>query len=68
MRFKPYWELTYKEKFFRTLWMTPFVILFHFIPEKLFAFFIPKSILVSIIWVIFIWQIVYTYKKWKRSY
>ncbi|KEF35829.1 hypothetical protein M670_05005 [Schinkia azotoformans MEV2011] len=63
---KPYWKLTYKEKFYRTLWMIPLIILSHFIPEKIFVF-VPKSIFLILIWIIFTVQLIYTYKQ-KNKY
>lgn len=63
---KPYWELSYKEKFYRTLWMTPLNIITHFMPEKIFVL-LPKASFLVGVWLIFILQLIYTYKKWKLS-
>jgi hypothetical protein len=60
-----YWRLSYRRKFIRTLWMIPFllaaIILIFVSPLK-----IVYAVVVSIILlVIFLIQLIYTYKKWK---
>lgn len=59
-------ELNYKEKFIRTLIITPFAIIACF----LCPFFLRKAYaIMSIITIIvvLIWQLVFTYTKWKNG-
>lgn len=62
-----YWNLSYRRKFIRTLWLLPFMIiviilLFYFDIRTLFA------VLLTILLVVgFIIQTIYTYKKYKAS-
>lgn len=60
-----YWNLSYRRKFLRTLWMTPF-----FIFAIILGWVEFKSVLVTAIFTILgvgieITQVIYTYKKWK---
>lgn len=62
-----YWRLSYRRKFIRTLWMIPFLLV-----AIVLIFVSPRNIIypvaVSIIlFVIFLVQLIYTYKKWKRT-
>ena len=62
-----YWNLSYRRKFIRTLWLLPIVIiaiilLFYFHGRTLFA-----VLLTILLVVVFIIQTIYTYKKHKAS-
>lgn len=62
-----YWKLSYRRKFIRTIWMTPFVALAIF-----FLFYFHKSLLVSFILtitliIVYVIQLLYTYHKWKNT-
>lgn len=61
-----YRRLSYRRKFIRTIWMTPFAALVIFI-----LFYFQKSLLVSFVITIIIvitdvMQLSYTYHKWKN--
>lgn len=59
-------ELNYKEKFIRTLIITPFSIIlciaFHIFLRPYYA--IPA---ITVVTITLIWQLIYTYKKWKSG-
>ena len=60
-----YWKLSYRRKFIRTLWMIPFaivavIILFSTNIEYIFALLTTMLLIV-----VFVIQLVYTYKKYK---
>lgn len=59
-------ELNYKEKFIRTLIITPFAI----IACILCPFFLRKTYAIMsiiVIIVVLIWQLIFTYTKWKNG-
>lgn len=66
--FEPiYWNLSYRRKFIRTLWMIPFVIL-----AIMLIWATWKSVLITSIFAVAmicgeIIQASYTYKKWKNT-
>lgn len=60
---KSYWELSYKGKFIRTLWMVPVTILILLI---LFKISTPFTIASAVfLFVLLIAQLIYNYTKWK---
>jgi hypothetical protein len=61
-----YWNLSYRRKFIRTLWMAPLIItLIGFIIFSGNNMFITRiAPILSII--LYIWQLTYTYNKWKK--
>ncbi|MBZ4670747.1 MAG: hypothetical protein JG769_1051 [Oscillospiraceae bacterium] len=62
-----YWRLSYRRKFIRTLWMTPFLlgtIILIFVSPLNIVYAVAISI---ILLVIFLIQLIYNYKKWKRT-
>ncbi|HAR87050.1 MAG TPA: hypothetical protein DCR69_15120 [Clostridium sp.] len=62
-----YWNLSYRRKFIRTLWQTPIclslIVFTILIGDNLFINRISPLLLV----IIYIWQLIYTYNKWKKS-
>ncbi len=61
-----YWKLSYRRKFIRTLWMTPFAII-----AIVLMFLADRSILINtvlslLIAVMYFIQLIYTYVKWKK--
>lgn len=62
-----YWNLSYRRKFIRTLWLTPFciiaILLCIFSKFNIFI----KIIIPSILILSYIWQLIYTYNKWKKE-
>jgi membrane protein YdbS with pleckstrin-like domain len=62
-----YWRLSYRRKFIRTLWVTPFLlgtIILIFVSPLNIVYAVAISI---ILLVIFLIQLIYNYKKWKRT-
>jgi len=62
-----YWRLSYRRKFIRTLWMTPFLlgaIILIFVSSLDIVYDVVISI---ILLAIFLIQLIYNYKKWKRT-
>lgn len=62
-----YWKLSYRRKFIRTLWITPFII-----PVLVYVWIKMHSISITIITAlvliaIYITQLLYTYRKWKNN-
>lgn len=58
-----YWNLSYRGKFMRTLWTTPLVI-------SVIIYLINSNnhiIITVLLVVIYLWQLIYTYSKWKKE-
>ncbi|MGU8470204.1 hypothetical protein ACV3P7_02985 [Clostridium perfringens] len=65
-----YWNLSYRRKFIRTLWVTPFLILaiiFSINPTKHISSIKHHIIITVVLIVIYLWQLIYTYSKWKKE-
>lgn len=58
-----YWNLTYKRKFIRTLWMTPLVIL----AIGVLVLSENNPLISVLLVVIYLWQLIYTYIKSKKA-
>ena len=64
-----YWNLSYRRKFIRTLWMTPLVLLIII----LIAFLgkisenISSILIIGFLILALLFQLIYTYKKWKKE-
>lgn len=62
-----YWKLSHRRKMIRTLWMIPLaiaaIILFH----KTFQSYFWTFVVIIIVSGLFLGQILYHYKKWKRE-
>lgn len=59
-------ELSYKEKFIRTLIIIPFAIIACIIAYYFFPF-VKAAIAISAVVVTLVWQLVFTYTKWKNG-
>ena len=62
-----YWKLSYRRKFIRTLWVTPFMLA---VIVSSFVLTDNKIIQIAItlgLPIIFFSQLLYTYRKWKKS-
>ena len=62
-----YWNLSYRRKFIRSLWITPFLIF-----VIILGWIVWKSVLVAAIFTILglgilIIQLIYNYKRWKDT-
>jgi hypothetical protein len=62
-----YWNLSYKRKLIRTLWLSPLVLIVLIIPEPYLLFNLPKNIFFSICLAAFLTQIIYNYYRWKKE-
>ena len=75
-----YWKLSYRRKFIRTIWTTPFAIIVCVAAFYLKAGYYDTEtsvlskyveidpILLSIIMgIVYVWQLVYNYNKWKKE-
>lgn len=62
-----YWNLSYRRKFIRTLWTTPFCVIGILLIISLKLNMLIKIIIPIILTLIYIWQLTYTYKKWKKE-
>lgn len=62
-----YWKLSYKRKFFRTLWLFPLftiiIVLFHFTIKS----FIIRCIIGLVSYILLLVQAIYNYKKWNNE-
>ncbi len=57
-----YWNLSYRGKLIRTLWLTPFLIL-----AIIFSINSTNHIIITLVLIIlYLWQLIYTYSKWKK--
>jgi len=66
-----YWKLSYRRKFIRTLWMTPFLIaviafVLYTQPYALLSYTIPIIISIVLV-VIYVLQLMYNFIRWKRG-
>ncbi|UBK54488.1 hypothetical protein [Clostridium perfringens] len=58
-----YWNLSYRGKLIRTLWLTPFLIL-----AIIFYINSTNHIIITLVLIIlYLWQLIYTYSKWKKE-
>ncbi|WP_042358472.1 hypothetical protein [Geomicrobium sp. JCM 19055] len=63
-----YHRLSYRRKFIRTFWMTPFIIFTIFFIFMLSTWGVAIDILIiSMLIISHVFQLIYTYIKWKRS-
>jgi len=62
-----YWKLSYRRKFIRTLWMSPFALFFFLFPANYMFFGMDRNIFIVFILVLGILQSLYTFYKWKKS-
>jgi ABC-type sugar transport system permease subunit len=60
-----YWNLSYRRKFIRTLWVIPFAIIAVILVWMEWKSVLATSILTVVIMGIGIAQAIYNYKKWK---
>ncbi|WP_315120813.1 hypothetical protein [uncultured Clostridium sp.] len=62
-----YWNLSYRRKFIRTLWMIPFctavLVFIWFINSNS----VMNTILTTFCIVVFLIQLIYTYSRWKKD-
>jgi len=61
-----YFRLNYKEKFIRTLWVTPLILLLFLIPSEYMPVGNSKTTMIIICSIIYIIQLTYTYFMWKK--
>jgi len=62
-----YWNLSYRRKFIRTLWLIPFGILTLIVVWLKLENFIFNSIITTFLIAIFIIQLIYNFIKWKEE-
>ncbi|NLK96073.1 MAG: hypothetical protein GX275_12965 [Clostridiales bacterium] len=62
-----YSSLSYKGKFIRTLWITPFVILTIILLVSMGRNFIKSIIISAILCVVYLAQLIDNYLKWKKE-
>lgn len=60
-----FWNLSYRRKFIRTLWLLPILVIVIFYLYITFKSYLLTGIIGVILSIIFIFQVVYYYKKWK---
>ncbi len=60
-----YWKLSYRQKFIRTLWTSPFIAVIIYVLSKSFDTTEETIILSSLLVIVYITQLIYTYIKWK---
>jgi len=62
-----YWNLSYRRKFIRTLWMTPTLIILLAVVWGSTFNKILKTIVTVLLISVYLIQLIYTYKKWKSD-
>lgn len=62
-----YWNLSYRRKFIRTLWMTPFCVVPIIFVWTTGDRIIINRVIPSVIIIIYFIQLLYTYLKWKKE-
>jgi hypothetical protein len=63
-----YWSLSYRRKFWRTIWIGAFIPLFFLFPTSyVFIGVVPRNAFVLLIFVSWCIQAVYNYVRWKRD-
>jgi len=62
-----YWNLSYRRKFIRTLWMTPFCVVLMIFTWTTGERIIINRVIPSVIIIIYFIQLFYTYLKWKKE-
>jgi len=62
-----YWKLSYRRKFFRTLWMSPFALFFLLFPANYTFFGMERNVFIVFILALNILQALYAFYKWKKS-
>jgi len=62
-----YWKLSYRRKFIRTLWMTPFAIISIALMFLAGGNILINTVLSLLIVVMYFTQLIYTYTKWKKD-
>lgn len=62
-----YWNLSYRRKFIRTLWMIPFGVIALLLDWFVIDSFILNIIVTITIVISLIIQLIYTYLKWKKT-
>ena len=62
-----YWKLSYRRKFFRTLWMLPLLVVVLIINHNVYSSIFLKCTIASVLLLSFMIQAIYTYKKWKAE-
>ncbi len=66
--FQPiYWNLSYRRKLIRTLWLSPLIFLFFLLPEETEFFGLSRNLFVAFLFVLVAVQAYYNYYKWKIS-
>ncbi len=60
-----YWNLSYRRKFIRTLWITPFLFLFFLLPPEFQLLGLDRNQAIALLFVLLVVQALYNYKKWK---
>ena len=62
-----YWKLSYRRKFIRTVWMTPFAFLLFLFPANYKFLNMNRAVFFVFILVLGMSQAMYTFYKWKKS-
>lgn len=62
-----YWKLSYRRKFIRTLWMTPFAIIAIALMFLAGGSILINTVLSLLIVIMYLTQLIYTYAKWKKD-
>ena len=62
-----YWQLSYRQKFYRTVWMFPFACAFFLFPADVVYFGLSRNAMLAILFIALLAQAVYTYVRWKTT-
>ncbi len=62
-----YWHLSYREKFFRTLWMFPFAAAFFLLPADFEVFGLSRNELTALVFIVPLLLAGYTFYRWKTQ-
>ncbi len=62
-----YWQLPYRKKFYRILWMFPFAPVFLLFPDDVVYFGLSRNQLAALSFTLLVALAAYTYYRWKKS-
>ncbi|GEM_PF-1803536 len=62
-----YWQLPYRQKFYRIVWMLPFALAFLLFPEDIVYFGMSRNQMAALVFALVLALAAYTYYRWKST-
>ncbi|HET6602753.1 MAG TPA: hypothetical protein VFG21_00845 [Xanthomonadaceae bacterium] len=62
-----YWNLSYRRKLVRTLWMAVIFLLFFLFPADMRFMGMSRNVMIVLLYLLLVPQAVYNYRKWQRE-